>query len=280
MKRGRRIGQREPADYKAGVATAKDGERKFGQEESQTAVQFEKGLPRTMGWSGGVLMPKLPQEGLCHAQSFLGTIHGKHGLSKDAGVDPEGEQLGPSVNYVPTAGELSSWCSPPPWQPRMWMGASPPALSGRGRTQLLHLQPIRLYSNMFQKAASLENLFLLLNSHLNNALSFPYPSQFLQSVPPKVLLLPHPHLHFSLLTLSSALPFGTEASPAKTPSDLYLVKSIETRQFSSYLISRQHLMRLIIHPLKYFIFIVFCDVTFIVFSFYLSYYSLLAPYSF
>lgn len=38
MKRGRRIGQREPADYKAGVATAKDGERKFGQEESQTAV--------------------------------------------------------------------------------------------------------------------------------------------------------------------------------------------------------------------------------------------------
>lgn len=167
-------------------------------------------------------MPKLPQEGFCHAQSFLRTICGKHGLSKDAGVDPEGEQLGPSVNYIPTAGELSSQFSPPPWQPRMWMDSSPPAFSRRGRTQLLHLQAIHLYSNMFQEAASLENFFLFLNSPLNNARSFPHPFKFLQSVPPKVLLLSHPHSHFSLLTLSSVLPYSSEASPAKTTSYLHL----------------------------------------------------------
>lgn len=98
----------------------------------------------------------------------------------------------------------------------------------------------------------------------------PYTSWSLRSVPPKVLLLSHPIYSSIYSTLFSASPTALSLLLLRPPVTSIRLNPTGTLHFSSSLISWQHLMRLIVHFLKYFLFTLFCGVTFIVFCFYRS----------
>lgn len=86
---------------RAGVAPAKEGGRKIACEESQTAAHFQERFGQDQGRNAGDRGSSCQNDhrnGFVTLSHLLGTACGNHDLSRDVGVDPEGQRLGPSIN--------------------------------------------------------------------------------------------------------------------------------------------------------------------------------------
>lgn len=137
----------------------------------------KKGLARTMvaKWEGRgvVLMPKSPQEWLCHAQPFTRNCLWESWPQQGCGRGPRRTAAGAVHQLVPIAGDLGSWYS---WhhssQKCGWAHPLLPSQAEVGLSSYIFNLPI-CTQPCFRKLP-LEYLLFVSNHPPNNAFSCPH----------------------------------------------------------------------------------------------------------